>query len=117
MPVVLSDPATASSTATEAKTMALTAGDVRKPLADLASGTSSDSVVVAGTMRGAGLSYAGPATTVGRLVACTARPSRGHAARRWDGTGAGASAGEPLGAGASGFAVEHLVDPSGAGDG
>jgi adenosylcobinamide amidohydrolase len=69
MPVVLSDPATASSTAIEAKTMALTAGDVRKPLADPASGTSSDSVVVAGTMRGAGLSYAGPATTVGRLVA------------------------------------------------
>src|SRR5450830_1814862 len=58
-------------TATEAKTMTLAEWDVRTPQGDPASGTSTDSVVVACTLRGAGLSYAGPATTVGWLVART----------------------------------------------
>jgi iron complex transport system ATP-binding protein len=60
-------------TATEAKTMTLAEWDVRTPQGDPASGTSTDSVVVACTQRGAGLSYAGPATTVGWLVARTMR--------------------------------------------
>ena len=60
-------------TATEAKTMTLAEWDVRTPQGDPASGTSTDSVVVACTVRGAGLSYAGPATNVGRLVARTVR--------------------------------------------
>jgi len=60
-------------TATEAKTMTLATWDVRTPQGDPASGTSTDSVVVACTRRGAGLSYAGPATTVGWLVARTVR--------------------------------------------
>jgi len=60
-------------TATEAKTMVLTEWDVRTPDGDPASGTSTDSVVVACTQGGTGLSYAGPATTVGWLVARTVR--------------------------------------------
>jgi adenosylcobinamide hydrolase len=60
-------------TATEAKTMTLGEWDVRTPDGGPASGTSTDSVVVACTQRGAGLSYAGPATTVGWLAARTVR--------------------------------------------
>jgi len=60
-------------TATEAKTMTLAEWDVRTPQGDPASGTSTDSVVVACTQRGAGLSYAGPATAVGWLTARTVR--------------------------------------------
>ena len=60
-------------TATEAKTMTLAEWDVRTPQGDPASGTSTDSVVVACTQGGAGLSYAGPATPVGWLVARTVR--------------------------------------------
>ncbi|MCX6372569.1 MAG: adenosylcobinamide amidohydrolase [Actinobacteria bacterium] len=60
-------------TATEAKTMTLSEWDVRTPQGDPASGTSTDAVVVACTGQGTGLSYAGPATTVGWLVARTVR--------------------------------------------
>ena len=60
-------------TATEAKTMTLTEWDVRTPQGDPASGTSTDAVVVACTGQGTGLSYAGPATSVGWLVARTVR--------------------------------------------
>jgi len=60
-------------TATEAKTMTLAEWDVRTPQGDPASGTSTDSVVVACTQGEAGLSYAGSATTVGWLVARTVR--------------------------------------------
>ena len=60
-------------TATEAKTMTLAEWDVRTADGDPASGTSTDVVVVACTQAGAGLSYAGPATTVGWLVARTVR--------------------------------------------
>ena len=60
-------------TATEAKTMTLAEWDVRTPQGDPASGTSTDAVVVACTQGGTGLSYAGPATTVGWLVARTVR--------------------------------------------
>jgi adenosylcobinamide hydrolase len=60
-------------TATEAKTMTLAAWDVRTPDGEPASGTSTDAVVVACPAGEAGLSYAGPATTVGWLVARSVR--------------------------------------------
>ncbi len=60
-------------TATEAKTMTLAAWDVRTPAGAAASGTSTDSVVVACTGRGEELSYAGPATPVGWLAARVVR--------------------------------------------
>jgi len=60
-------------TATEAKTATLTAWDVRTPDGDAASGTSTDTVVVACTGRGEELSYAGPATPVGWLAARAVR--------------------------------------------
>jgi adenosylcobinamide hydrolase len=56
-------------TATEAKTMTLAEWDVRTPEGDKASGTSTDTVVVACTGRGQELDYAGPATPVGWLAA------------------------------------------------
>lgn len=59
--------------ATEAKALALAAWDVRAPQGEPASGTSTDAVVIACTGRGPGLSYAGPATTAGWLVARTVR--------------------------------------------
>jgi adenosylcobinamide hydrolase len=60
-------------TATEAKTMTLVAWDVMAPDGAAASGTSTDSVVVACTGRGQQLSYAGPATPVGWLAARVVR--------------------------------------------
>jgi iron complex transport system ATP-binding protein len=60
-------------TATEAKAVALAAWEVRTADGMPASGTSTDAVVVACTGRGAMLDYAGPATTVGWLVARTIR--------------------------------------------
>jgi iron complex transport system ATP-binding protein len=56
-------------TATEAKTMTLAEWDVRTPEGEPASGTSTDTVVVACTGRGEQLGYAGPATRVGWLAA------------------------------------------------
>ncbi len=55
-------------TATEAKTMTLVEWDVRTPEDAPASGTSTDTVVVACTGRGEEMSYAGPATPVGWLA-------------------------------------------------
>jgi iron complex transport system ATP-binding protein len=60
-------------TATEAKTMTLTEWDVRTPEGEPASGTSTDTVVVACTGRGEELGYAGPATPVGWLAARAVR--------------------------------------------
>ena len=60
-------------TATEAKTMTLAAWDVKTPEGGDASGTSTDTVVVACTGRGEALSYAGPATQVGWLAARAVR--------------------------------------------
>jgi len=60
-------------TATEAKTMTLAAWDVKTPEGDEASGTSTDTVVVACTGRGEALSYAGPATQVGWIAARAVR--------------------------------------------
>jgi Adenosylcobinamide amidohydrolase len=58
---------------TEAKTMVLGEWQVRTAQGQPASGTSTDSVVVAATGRGPALSYAGPATTIGWLAARTTR--------------------------------------------
>jgi iron complex transport system ATP-binding protein len=60
-------------TATEAKTMTLAEWDVKTPEGDSASGTSTDTVVVACTGRGAEMRYAGPATPVGWLAGRTVR--------------------------------------------
>jgi iron complex transport system ATP-binding protein len=60
-------------TVTEAKTMTLAEWDVKTPEGEDASGTSTDTVVVACTGRGEQLSYAGPATTVGWLGARAVR--------------------------------------------
>jgi adenosylcobinamide hydrolase len=60
-------------TVTEAKTMVLGEWQVRTAQGQPASGTSTDSVVVAATRRGPALSYAGPATTIGWLAARTTR--------------------------------------------
>jgi iron complex transport system ATP-binding protein len=60
-------------TVTEAKTMTLAAWDVKTTEGDDASGTSTDTVVVACTGRGEDLRYAGPATTVGWLAARAVR--------------------------------------------
>jgi adenosylcobinamide hydrolase len=60
-------------TATEAKTMTLTEWDVKTPEGDAASGTSTDTVVVACTGRGEEMSYAGPATPAGWLAGRTVR--------------------------------------------
>ena len=60
-------------TVTEAKTMTLAEWDVKTPEGEAASGTSTDTVVVACTGRGGGLSYAGPATSVGWLAARAVR--------------------------------------------
>jgi adenosylcobinamide hydrolase len=60
-------------TATEAKTMMLAEWNVRTPQGDPASGTSTDTVVVACTGRGDALEYAGAATTVGWLAARAVR--------------------------------------------
>lgn len=60
-------------TATEAKTMTLFEHDVRAPDGRPASGTSTDSIAVAHTRRGAVMQYAGPATLVGWLIARAVR--------------------------------------------
>ena len=65
-------------TATEAKAAVLAEWDVRTPDGDPATGTSTDAVVVACTRRGDPLPYAGPATSVGHLVARTVRDAIGH---------------------------------------
>ena len=55
-------------TATEAKTLALVKADIRAKHGGLASGTSTDSIVIATTERGARFEYAGPITPVGALI-------------------------------------------------
>ncbi len=60
-------------TVTEAKTTTLAEWDVRTATGEPASGTSTDSVVIACTDRGPRAAYAGPATPVGWLAARTVR--------------------------------------------
>jgi adenosylcobinamide hydrolase len=60
-------------TATEAKTLALIEKDLRAPHGGFASGTGTDSIVVATTERGAAHEYAGPISPLGALIARAAR--------------------------------------------
>jgi iron complex transport system ATP-binding protein len=60
-------------TATEAKTHLLLENEVRTPERHLATGTSTDAVVVACTGRGDLLAYGGPATRVGWLIGRSVR--------------------------------------------
>jgi iron complex transport system ATP-binding protein len=55
-------------TATEAKTLGLVEARVRAPHGELASGTSTDSMLIATTERGARFEYAGPISPVGALI-------------------------------------------------
>jgi iron complex transport system ATP-binding protein len=55
--------------ATEAKTLALAELGIRTAAGEMATGTSTDAVVIAGTGAGPRLRYGGPATLVGYLVA------------------------------------------------
>lgn len=59
-------------TATEAKTLALCRADIRLPDGALATGTTTDAVVIACTGRGKPLIYAGAATELGFLIGRTA---------------------------------------------
>ncbi|MEW5718028.1 MAG: adenosylcobinamide amidohydrolase, partial [Chloroflexota bacterium] len=60
-------------TATEAKTLALIERDVRAPHGGFASGTGTDSIVIATTERGAQYEYAGPISPLGALIARAVR--------------------------------------------
>ena len=62
-------------TATEAKTLALIDGGTRTREGGYATGTSTDSVVIASTGRGEPLRYAGTATELGWLIGRTVRES------------------------------------------
>ncbi len=60
-------------TATEAKTLALIESDLRAPHGGFASGTGTDSIVIATTERGATYEYAGPISPLGALIARAVR--------------------------------------------
>ncbi len=68
-------------TATEAKTLALVEAGVRAPHGGFASGTSTDSIVIATTERGARLEYAGPISPVGALIGRAVRRAMQDALR------------------------------------
>jgi adenosylcobinamide amidohydrolase len=60
-------------TATEAKTLALIEKDLRAPEGGFASGTGTDSIVIATTERGVTYEYAGPISPLGALIARAVR--------------------------------------------
>jgi len=66
-------------TMTEAKTAVLTEREIHTPDGLSATGTSTDAVVLACTGRGAELSYGGPVTSVGYLIAKCIRECLGQA--------------------------------------
>jgi adenosylcobinamide hydrolase len=70
-------------TLTEVKTDVLHAAGVRCEDGRVATGTSSDAVVVAATGRGARTSYGGPLTDVGWAAASAARSALEAGVRRW----------------------------------
>lgn len=70
-------------TITEAKTLALAEAGVRSADGGLASGTSTDAVVVAATGRGPGARFGGPLSELGALVARVAKRSLEAGIRRW----------------------------------
>lgn len=70
-------------TVTEVKTALLAAADVRCADGQVASGTSTDAVVVAATGRGARRRFGGPVSDLGWVVARAARSALGAGIRRW----------------------------------
>jgi adenosylcobinamide hydrolase len=66
-------------TATEAKTLALIEAGVRTPAGGLATGTGTDSIVIATTQRGPLCEYAGPVAPVGALLARAVRSAMQNA--------------------------------------
>ncbi len=61
-------------TATEAKAAALHRLDIRSKFSgEISTGTTSDAIVIAATGRGRPIEYAGTATTLGYLIACSTR--------------------------------------------
>ena len=70
-------------TATEAKTLALAEAGVRAADGGLASGTSTDAVVVAATGRGPRCRFGGPVSELGAVVARAVREALGTGVDRW----------------------------------
>jgi adenosylcobinamide hydrolase len=70
-------------TVTEAKTLALVEAGVRVADGGLASGTSTDAVVVAATGRGRTCRFGGPASELGAVVASAAKSALDAGIRRW----------------------------------
>jgi adenosylcobinamide hydrolase len=73
----------AAMTVTEVKAALLAAADVRCDDGSVASGTSTDAVVVAATGRGAPHRFGGPISDLGWVVARTARVALEQGIRRW----------------------------------
>jgi adenosylcobinamide amidohydrolase len=70
-------------TATEAKTLALSEARVRLADGSLATGTSTDAVVVAATGRGARARFGGPVSALGWLVGRAVKRAMDASAARW----------------------------------
>jgi adenosylcobinamide hydrolase len=70
-------------TVTEVKALVLGAADVRSVDGALASGTSTDAVVVAATGRGPRCAFGGPISALGWVVARAAREAMGNGVARW----------------------------------
>lgn len=70
-------------TATEAKTLALAEAAVRAADGGLASGTSTDAVVVAATGCGRGCRFGGPASELGAVAARAVKAALGAGIQRW----------------------------------
>jgi adenosylcobinamide hydrolase len=70
-------------TVTEVKTALLAAAEIRCEDGHVASGTSTDAVVVAATGRGARHRFGGPISELGWVVARAARTALGAGIRRW----------------------------------
>jgi len=70
-------------TATEAKTLALAEAGVRLPGGGLATGTSTDAVVIAATGRGERARFGGPVSALGWLVARAVKSAMDAAVARW----------------------------------
>lgn len=70
-------------TATECKTLALVSAGIRSPEGTLASGTSTDAVVIAATGRGERHRFGGPASNLGWVVARAVRSAVEDGIGRW----------------------------------
>ena len=70
-------------TVTEVKTALLIEAGVKSPDGDIATGTSTDAVIVAATGRGACCRFGGPISDLGWVVARAAREALGAGVRRW----------------------------------